>query len=457
MNENILQIWDEIKAQLKLEVNPDIYENYFARMNEIYKVNNNSVYLVVENAFYKKRINDGYLDKMNYYLSKFSSENKYKFILITKQEKENDAKQNQQKTVFEKQTPNGLNPNLTFSTFVVGDSNRFAHRAAMLVAEQLSEIANPLYIFGDVGLGKTHLMQAIGNSILEYKDSKNVIYIRTQDFVEEYVKSKDDGYDNFSKKFKNIDVLLIDDIQFLQGKEKSQLEFFKIFERLYEEKKLIVITSDKKASDLHNIMERLTSRFAWGMSLDINKPNKAHRVEILKSKLEQELADPTKVPDEVINYIADVCTSNIRELEGALNRVLFYCDAFELDINLENAKEALKNLVSSMETIEDAIVPSQDIKKILSVVAAYFKLDVDSLLSSSKKKEIVLARQICWYLMRDKYNLTWQKIGDIFNGKDHSTVSYGYQIIENGIKTDDSIKKNVENIIRKLGKDPNAV
>ena len=194
MNENILQIWDEIKAQLKTEVNPDVYENYFARINEIYKVSNNSVYLVVENAFYKKRINDGYLDKMNYYLSQFSPENRYKFILITKQDRENDIKQSQAKHYdFEKQTPNGLNPNLTFSTFVVGDSNRLAHRVAMLVAEQLSEIANPVYIFGDVGLGKTHLMQAIGNSILEYKDNKKVLYVRTQDFVEDFVNSSRDN------------------------------------------------------------------------------------------------------------------------------------------------------------------------------------------------------------------------------------------------------------------------
>lgn len=457
MDENALKVWSEIKEKLRSELDSSTFEDYFASVNEIYKVNNNCIYLVVENMFYKKRINDGYLDKMNYLLSGYYPE-KHMFVLMTKEEVLEAQKEAQKQNIgFERQDANGLNPNFTFQTFVVGDSNRLAHRYAMLVAEQLSSVANPIYIFGDVGLGKTHLMQAIGNSIVQFKENKNVLYIRTQDFVEDYVKSsKFNDYEKFSQKFKNIDVLLIDDIQFLESKQQCQLEFFKIFERLNESKKLIVITSDRKASDLQNVMQRLTSRFEWGMSLDINKPNKEHRVEILRSKIAQELPDPSVVPEDVIDYIADVCQSNIRELEGALNRVLFYCSAFSTNISLESAREALKNIVNSNEEIKNISVPSQDIKKIMSVVTAYFKLGQDDLVSNSKKKNVVYARQICWYLMRKICNLTLQKIGDIFNGKDHSTVSYGYQIIEDAMQNDEETKKNVENILRKMGKDVNA-
>ena len=300
-------------------------------------------------------------------------------------------------------------------------------------------------------------MQSIGNYILETKPDKKVLYVRTQDFVEDYVKAgKDSGYDEFSKKFDNIDVLLVDDVQFLESKKQCQIEFFKIFERLTGDKKLIVLTSDRKASELKDIMARLTSRFEWGISLDINKPNKEHRINIIKSKLKQEMKDPENFSEDIIDYIATVCENNIRELEGALKRVLFYCEAFEEDFTLENAKEALKNIVSSQETIVSA-APSHDLRKMLDIVGAYFKIDQDELLSNSRKKEIVYARQLCWYIMRTKYDLTFKKIGDIFNGKDHSTVMHGYQVFEEDYKTSEDTKKNVENILRKMGKNPDKI
>jgi len=199
-------------------------------------------------------------------------------------------------------------------------------------------------------------------------------------------------------------------------------------------------------------MTRLTSRFEWGISLDINKPDKSHRISILKAKLKQESPNPEKVSDDVIDYIATVCESNIRELEGALKRVLFYCEAFGFDYNLESAKEALKSIANIHEISGSSIAPTHEIKKVLDVIGTYFKIDQDDLLSNSRKKDIVYARQLCFYVFKTKYDLTFQKIGDIFNGKDHSTVMHGYQVIEEELKTSEDSKKNLENILRKIGK-----
>lgn len=452
-----IDIWKNIKLQLNEELDSDTYENYISSIDEIYKETPNLIFLIVDNFFIKTRIQNSLLSRMNELLSQYVSTQKY-FVLITKDE---IAKENQTSSpaAFSKVGPTGLNPNYTFRTFVVGTSNRLAHRYALLASEQLAAAANPIYIFGDVGLGKTHLMQAIGNGIIEDKPELKVKYVRTQDFVEKYVKcNTGEEYEKFSKEYSSIDVLLVDDIQFLESKKQCQLEFFKIFERLTEDKKLIVLTSDRKASDLKELMPRLTSRFEWGISLDISKPDKEHRVGILKAKLKQELANPSLIPDEVVDYIATICESNIRELEGALRRVLFYCEGFGCDYNLENAKEALKNIISFVEIVEgNHVIPSEKIKKLINVVGSYFRLDQDDLLSNSRKKELVYARQICWYLLRNKYDMTYQKIGDIFNGKDHSTIMHGVEFVNNSLKADEQTQKNVDNILRKIGKNPNEI
>jgi len=457
MEQRAEQIWLEIKEQLKQELEQDVFESYFEPIKSIYKENGNLIYLTVDSVFVKTRIQNNYLYRMNVLLRNYYSDPHF-FMLLSKDEITEIKKDTTIKTDFTKVTASGLNPNYTFSTFVVGDSNRFAHRYATMVADQLAGVANPVYIFGDVGLGKTHLMHAIGNYILESKPDYKILYEKTENFVEDYVKaSKNNGYDEFSEKFKDIDVLLVDDIQFLSGKTQCQLEFFKIFERLTSDKKLIVLTSDRKPSELKDIMTRLTSRFEWGISLDINKPDKEHRINILNSKLKQEIPNPEAVPPIVIDYIATVCESNIRQLEGDLKRVLFYCDAFDLDYSLESAKEALKGVVDLQENIESSIVPSQEIKKTLDVVSSYFKITQDDLLGESRKKEIIYARKLCWYILRTRYDLTFQKIGNIFNGKDHSTVMHGYQTFEADFEINQDTKRNVENILRKMGKNPNQI
>jgi len=451
------EVWLEVKEQLRQELEQDVFETYFEPIKSVYKESGNLLYLIVDSAFLKARIQNNYLYRMNTLLTNYYSVPHF-FMLQSKEEIIEEKKDSMHNFNFVKANASGLNPNYTFSTFVVGDSNRFAHRYATMVADQLAGVANPVYIFGDVGLGKTHLMQAIGNYILEAKPDYKILYEKTENFVEDYVKaSKNNGYEEFSEKFKEIDVLLVDDIQFLSGKTQCQLEFFKIFERLTSDKKLIVLTSDRKPSELKDIMTRLTSRFEWGISLDINKPDKQHRINILNSKLKQELQNPEAVPPVVVDYIATVCESNIRQLEGDLKRVLFYCEAFDLEYTLESAKEALKGVVDLQENIESSIVPSQEIKKTLDVVSSYFKITQDDLLGESRKKEIIYARKLCWYILRTRYDLTFQKIGNIFNGKDHSTVMHGYQTFEADYDINQDTKRNVENVLRKMGKNPNAV
>ena len=454
------EVWSKIKERLKNTLDDYIYEDYFANVNEIYKEQNNNIYLVVENPFYKKRIQNEYLDRMNNMLQDYYPTIK-RFYLITKDEmiqEEENKKAALNTEVFSRKNNSGLNPDYTFSNFVVGNSNRFAHRYAVLVADQRTNIANPIYIFGSVGLGKTHLMQAIGNAIIESDASAKVLYIGTQDFIEEYVKNNSkEAYERFSEKFSDVDVLLVDDIQFLETRNQSQMEFFKIFERLSNNNKLILLTSDKKAADLTNIMGRLTSRFEKGLSLDINKPDKELRIQILNSKLKQDLPHPEEFPTEVIDYIATVCDNNVRQLEGCLKRVLYHCAAFEVEYSIENAKEALKNIIDFADITASSPASNEEIKRLISTTCSYFKLNETDLLSSSRKQELVYARQICWYLLKTKYELTFKKIGSLFGGKDHSTIMHGCNAIEESLKIDNKTKLNVDNILRRMDKDSNAI
>lgn len=464
------QIWLQVKERLKNELDVDSYENYFSSINEVYKTNDNIYFLKVKNNFIKTRIESGYLKRMNDILLDLLNSPHYFMI---KTEKEIDYEQERMvetssKNNFTRTSSCGLNPTYTFGNFVVGDSNRMAHRYATQVSNNINNLSsqqNLVYFFGDVGVGKTHLIEAIGNHILEVNPDTRVLYIRTQDFIEQYAKcgigaSSQQNYTDFYEKFNNLDVLLVDDIQLIEHKDKTQLEFFKIFENLYSKGKLIAITSDKKPKDLQNIMTRLTSRFEMALILDVSSPDRLHRINILKSKLKQELDEQNKInefPEETLEYIATVCESNVRELEGALKRVLFYCDAFNHDFSIESAKEALQNILNFKNAANSMGNTDQEIKKLINVVSDYFKVGENDILSNSRKKELVVARRLCWYILRSKYDFSYSKIGEIFGGKDHSTVMTGVQEIENSLKEDVATKKNVENILKKIGKDTNII
>jgi chromosomal replication initiator protein len=345
-----------------------------------------------------------------------------------------------------------LNRNYTFNTFVVGPSNNFAVKAAMITAEQAGTAHNPLYIFGDVGLGKTHLMQAIGNYVVEKDINKKVLYARASDFVDDYVKNlKDRTMESFYEKYRTIDVLLIDDIQMMSGADKSQDEFFKVFELLYSTNKQIVVTSDKPAKELKNFRERIISRFEWGLSIDIQAPDLDLRVKILKSKLKSSY-DPNdydNVPIESLEYIAKMFTSNVRELEGALSRALTYCKINDLDFSVESFEEALDPLVASRKTTES--MTQNNYLKIQSVVSDYYSVKVQDLIGKSRKQAHSLPRFIAMYLIKRLYDVPYSKIGEMFGNRDHSSVINACQKIENDLDNDILLKKAVNDIIRKLG------
>jgi len=455
--EEYQKIWDKIKYQLQLTLDEDVYSEHFASISNVFKVVNNYVYLISPNSFIKSKIESFYLNRLNAMLNDFVPE-KHMFKIITK---EQAAEEIAKTSAYEINTPEqglsdkyktGLNNSYTFDNFVVGSSNRLAYTSAMKVADQPGVVANPLYIFGDVGLGKTHLMQCVGNYILENDVNMKVLYVKTDQFIEDYAKAAlKKNFDDFSKKYENVDILLVDDIQFLSGKTQSQLEFFKIFEKLKENNKQIVITSDRPASELYEIMSRLTSRFEWGLSVDINRPNLEHRILILKKKLQAETADPDLIPEEILDYIASIFDNNVRELEGALKRVLFYCTAFDYKFTIANAEEALKNLVNS-KNISNKTIEKSNFNNVLDIVSSYYSITTTDLLSKKRQKQYVFPRQVSMYILKDLYDLTYKKIGQIFNNRDHSTVIYSIEQISNDIQTDKIKKTDIDKLLIKCGK-----
>jgi len=450
-------IWGKIKSRLQISLDNDIYNEHFANISNIFKVVNNYVYLIAPNSFVKNKIESFYLNRLNVLLNEYTKD-KHMFKIITKDQAAEELAKSETYAInipekdLEDKYKTGLNNSYTFENFVVGSSNRLAYTSAMKVADQPGVFANPLYIFGDVGLGKTHLMQCVGNYILENEVNKKVLYVKTDQFIEDYGRAaQKKSYDNFSKKYDKIDVLLVDDIQFLSGKNQTQLEFFKIFEKLKENNKQIVITSDRKASELYDIMSRLTSRFEWGLTVDINRPNLEHRILILKKKLQAETQDPDLISDDILEYIASVFDNNVRELEGALKRVLFYCTAFDYKFTVPNTEEALKSLVNS-KNVSNHKSDRTNYSNILDIVSNYYNITTTEILSKNRKKKFVFPRQIAMYILKDIYDLTYKKIGQIFNNRDHSTVIYSIEQISNDVQTDKDKKNDVDKLLIKCGK-----
>ncbi len=452
-----IDIWQEVKGQLEMQLEDSTFEEIFASVDSVYKVKNNYVYLMVDNEFIKKRIELVYLQKMNRLLENYVDE-RYEYRLITKNQAEKEMSNDKAFGVnvpdhqkFEEAHLNAnLNPSYTFGNFVVGHSNRLAYTSAIKIADQPGIVANPLYIFGDVGLGKTHLMQCIGNYILEGDINTKVLYVKADQFVEDYVRyASKKKYSEFNNIYRDVDVLLVDDIQFLAKKEKSQEEFFKLFEQLHNKQKQIVITSDRKASDLQDIMNRLTSRFSWGVTVDINRPDLDHRIKILEKKLLAETSETDMIPGKVIEYIASVFDNNVRELEGALKRVLFYCTAFDYDFTVKNAETALENLVRPRRGEHDYL--RNKIRNLLSVVSDYYNISTSDLVSKKRSRQYVYPRQIAMHLIKELYDLPYKRIGTYFNNRDHSTVMHSVEKVNNELQIDHNVKNDVEKLKHKCG------
>lgn len=452
-----INIWHEIKNQLEMQLENSTFEEIFEHVDSIFTVKNNYIYLIVENDFIKRRIELLYLNRMNRMLENYVDE-RYEYRLITREDaeteltKEQNIKENTSFHNGEQQAcaNANLNPSYTFRNFVVGNSNRLAYTSSLKVADQPGIVANPLYIFGEVGLGKTHLMQCVGNYILEGDINKRVLYVKADEFVEDFVHyASKKKYKEFNEMYRHVDVLLVDDIQFLAKKDKSQEEFFKLFELLHSQQKQIVITSDRKASDLRDIMSRLTSRFSWGVTVDINRPDLEHRIKILEKKLKAETNDETLMPKKVIEYIASVFDNNVRELEGALKRVLFYCTAFDYEFNIKNAETALENLIKPKRNHYDLV--RDKIQNILSVVSDYYNISTSDLVSKKRSRPYLFPRQIAMYLIKHLYDLPYKKIGSYFNNRDHSTVMHSVEKIDNDKQWDKAVHIDIEKLKHKCG------
>ncbi len=335
-----------------------------------------------------------------------------------------------------------LNPNYTFSTFVVGKSNRLAHAASLAVAEMPGKAYNPLFIWGGVGLGKTHLMHAICHYALSRSHGLRTLYLSAEKFLNEFVQAIGSSkMPQFKERYRNVDILLIDDIQFLGNKGQSQEEFFHTFNTLHEGNKQVVICSDRQPSELQNIEDRLVSRFAWGLVTDIQPPDLETRIAILQKKA---LFREYEMPDEVIHFLAQHIPSNIRELEGALNRVIACAELSGEAITTEKTSVWLKDILRM-----DLKGPVT-IEGIQAVVAENFGMNPDDLAGSKRTAEIALARQIAMYLCRELTDISLQRIGHAFRKKDHTTVIHAQRKIEQLIKSDPDVKRTVDNIRNKL-------
>ncbi|AWB42781.1 chromosomal replication initiator protein DnaA [Paenibacillus sp. CAA11] len=335
-----------------------------------------------------------------------------------------------------------LNPKYTFDTFVIGSGNRFAHAASLAVAEAPARAYNPLFLYGGVGLGKTHLMHAIGHYILEHSPSSKVVYISSEKFTNEFINSiRDNRAESFRNKYRNIDILLIDDIQFLAGKESTQEEFFHTFNALHEERKQIIISSDRPPKEIPTLEERLRSRFEWGLITDIQPPDLETRIAILRKKAKAENLD---IPNEAMMYIANQIDTNIRELEGALIRVVAYSSLINQDVTTHLAAEALKDIIPSSRP---KMITIQDIQQ---KVGEYYNLRLEDFKARKRTKAIAFPRQIAMYLSRELTDYSLPKIGEAFGGRDHTTVIHAHEKISQHLKTDQELFKIINNITEKI-------
>ncbi len=332
---------------------------------------------------------------------------------------------------------NNINPRYTFSDFVVGNSNQFCHAAAMRVAEKPGESYNPLFIYGGVGLGKTHMLHSIGNVVLQKNPSARVLYMSSETFTNELILAlRHAKMEEFKKRLRTIEVLLIDDIQFISGKERTQEEFFHTFNALYSAKRQIVITSDKIPTDIPGIEERLQTRFSWGLTADLQAPDFETRVAILKQKA---ILEEFHLPHEVSHLIAERISSNVRELEGALTRLHAMSSIQNVPISLEMAKSALKPLLQP----KMVNVTVDDIKK---AVATHFSIKVSEIISKRRTKNLSFPRHIAMYLCRKHTTASYPEIGEHFGGRDHSSVIHAASVVTSKISTDETVKELIEEI-----------
>lgn len=443
------ELWQSVLAQIQLNTSPANFATWF-RNTEISSQKEGKVFVSVPNSFVKEWIENKYSKPILKIVHELDNSIKEVKCLIgkikIKPEKTEEivipAETDQlefQELKIDKET--GLNPKYIFDSFVVGPFNELPHAAAVAVSKNPGSVYNPLFIYGGVGLGKTHLIQAIGNEISKTFKNKKISYISSEKFTSEFVMSiKNHQIDPFKTKYKNMDVLIIDDIQFLAGKEKTQEEFFNIFNVLYENNKQIILSSDRPPKAINSLAERLRSRFEGGMIADISNPDFETRMAILKTKAQEKNIE---LSEDVYQYIASVIQKNIRELEGTVNRLIMCQKLNNRKPDLETTKDLLKNILSSPIKL---VTP----KKIIQSVAEFYDLKEKDLLMVSRKKEIVRPRQIAMYLLREELKSSFPFIGRKFSGKDHTTAIHSYKKVLCDLEKDKKLEEEIGLIREKI-------
>ena len=448
---NIDSLWDNFLEKIKPKISSLSFDTWF-KNTKLVSLNDNVAKILVDSPLQKKSLRETWYKTISEVFSEITNTSfDFEFVF------EDEIKENINITVENIGVPlntpekSNLNSKYTFESFIVGNSNKFAYMAAVSVAENPGKTYNPLFLYGNSGLGKTHLMHAIGNFIIE-NSNKKVLYVTSEQFISDFlnINKKDESGTNFSyidsfkNKYREVDVLIIDDIQFLGGATQTQQEFFNTFNNLYDDNKQIIISSDRSPDDLKKLEDRLRTRFNWGLSVNIYPPEYEMRVEILKKKILGQNMQGA-ISDDVIAYIANNCDSDVRQLEGALTRVIAYSAMFSVDdINLNIAIDALKDYLSKASFVKN------NIQKIQQVVADYYNITVDDLKSKKRKASIAFPRQIAIYLCRTLTDESFPKIGIQFGGRDHSTIMHSTNKIEEEMKNNPQFKQIIDGLKSKI-------
>lgn len=453
---NSEEIWNDSIALLKKDIDPQIFSAYLSRL-ELLSFDPKTLEFSISapSALVSRHVDENFGAKIRGHLANLIGADTVhlKFISAINNKPLNSSepfvvvkKLAPQANRLNSSSPepfigHGPNPKYTFENFVVGNSNQFCHAAAMRVAEKPGESYNPLFIYGGVGLGKTHLMHAIGNSVLKARPNARVLYMSSEAFTNGLIQAlRQAKMDEFKKRMRNIEVLLIDDIQFMRGKETTQEEFFHTFNALYSAKHQIVLTSDKNPAEIPGIEERLKTRFAWGLTADLQAPDFETRVAILKDKAAR---DGYQLAEEVAHFIAEGFASNVRELEGALTRLHAVSSLQKIPISLELANSALKSLLQPRFTS----VSVDDIKK---VVSEHFNIKVPEMVSKRRNKHLAFPRHVAMYLCRKHTTYSYPEIGHVFGGRDHSSVIHAANVITQKVQNDSDFRLVIEEIEKKL-------
>ncbi|MDQ0151100.1 chromosomal replication initiator protein DnaA [Eubacterium multiforme] len=450
MDAELKELWEKTLNIIKGELS-EVSFNTWIKSCEPISMSSDTIKISVPNAFTQEILEKRYKDLVaNSIKATCSKLYNIEFLIASeiqnaeeeKSEKQAKKLKENKKIVVNDEMTTNLNPKYTFDSFVIGNSNRFAHAASLAVAESPAKAYNPLFIYGGVGLGKTHLMHAIGHYVLQNNSSAKVVYVSSEKFTNELINAiKDDKNEEFRNKYRNVDILLIDDIQFIAGKERTQEEFFHTFNALHDANKQIILSSDRPPKEIPTLEDRLRSRFEWGLIADIQVPDFETRMAILKKKADVEKLN---VANEVMVYIATKIKSNIRELEGALIRIVAYSSLTNREITVDLASEALKDIISKKQSKHITIEIIQD------VVASYFNLRVEDLKSQRRTRNVSYPRQMAMYLSRKLTDMSLPKIGEEFGGRDHTTVIHAYEKISDNLNRDESLQHTIEDLTKKL-------